>query len=183
MKNTNIATLGGGCFWCIEAIFERITGVSKAKSGYMGGSSKNPTYEEVCSGATGYAEVVEIHYDKHIIDFEMILKIFFSHHDPTTLNKQGGDIGTQYRSIIFYHDQSQRDTAEKTIENLIEMGVFKDPIVTELAEITTFYDAESYHQSFYNNNRYQPYCQFIIDPKLAKLRSTFSHLLKPENSY
>ncbi|MCX7797011.1 MAG: peptide-methionine (S)-S-oxide reductase MsrA [Melioribacter sp.] len=171
-------TLGGGCFWCTEAIFQRVKGVVKVVSGYSGGTVPNPTYEEVCTGKTGHAEVVQIIYDPSIINLQEILEIFFSMHDPTTLNRQGADVGTQYRSVIFYHNEEQKKIAEKTIKKYELEKTFDKPIVTEVSEFKNFYKAEDYHQNYYNNNPYQPYCSFVIAPKLEKLEKYFKTKIK-----
>jgi peptide-methionine (S)-S-oxide reductase len=173
-----IATLGGGCFWCLEAVFERMQGVEQVESGYMGGESENPTYREVCSGATGHAEVVQVVFDPDITDFESILGVFYAIHDPTTLNRQGNDVGTQYRSVIFYHSEAQRDTAVRTIARLEAEGAFPDPVVTELAPATTFYKAEDYHQEYFRNNPQQPYCAYVVAPKVKKFLNRFGDRVK-----
>lgn len=172
------ATFGGGCFWCTEAIFEQMKGVKEVVSGYAGGTTKNPTYGEVCSGETGHAEVAQILFDPEIISFKELLLIFFSSHDPTTLNRQGADIGTQYRSVIFYHDAQQKKDAENMIKMLTEQKVYKNPIITEIAPYTIFYRAENYHQEYYQNNSSQPYCSVVINPKLTKIRKNFEKYLK-----
>lgn len=161
------ATLGGGCFWCIEAVFERLHGVESAVSGYAGGQTKNPTYEEVCRGDSGHAEVVRVTFDQSIITFEQILEIFWEAHDPTTLNRQGADVGTQYRSVIFYHDEAQKQAALKSRD--AAASKFSAPIVTEIAPLPEFYVAERYHQDYFANNPHQPYCAVVISPKLRKL--------------
>ena len=174
-SNTQIATIGGGCFWCVEAIFQNLQGVEQVVSGYSGGNIVNPTYKEVCSGLTGHAEVIQVHFDPAVLAYEDLLKVFLTTHDPTTLNRQGGDVGTQYRSVIFYHDEEQKTAAGKVIQ---EMGAFfEDPIVTELAEFDTFYVAEDYHQNYYNDNSRQPYCQVVISPKLKKFREMYAEKL------
>ena len=165
-----IATLGGGCFWCLEAAYEQLDGVQKVVSGYAGGRRENPTYEQVCSGATGHAEVVQITFDPSVITFKDLLDVFFTIHDPTTLNRQGADIGTQYRSVVFYHDEEQKRVAEKAISSLEADGVWDSAIVTEVTAAPRFYPAEAYHQHYYQRNSAQPYCQAVIAPKLAKLR-------------
>lgn len=176
--NNEIATLAGGCFWCIETTLNRLTGVSEVLSGYTGGKIANPTYREVCSGLTGHAEAVQVKFDPKVISFETILNVFFTMHDPTTLNRQGADIGTQYRSAIFYHSESQKSIAENTIKQLESEGVYKD-IVTEITPAVEFYIAESNHQNYYNQNRLEnSYCTAVIDPKVNKLRKKFAHLLK-----
>lgn len=172
------ATLAGGCFWCTEAVFQRLEGVENVISGFTGGNIKNPAYREIITGRTGHAEAIEITFDPEKIKFGDILFIFFSTHDPTTLNRQQNDVGTQYRSAIFYHSEEQRKTAEEIIKQLSEQKVFDDPIVTEVTPAKEFYKAEEEHQDFYNQHRQQPYCQFIIDPKIAKLNKYFSDKLK-----
>lgn len=171
-------TLGGGCFWCTEAIFQRVKGVVSVISGYSGGTVPNPTYDAVCTGRTGHAEVVQITIDSSIISFQEILEIFFSIHDPTTLNRQGADIGTQYRSVIFYHNDEQKRIAEDMIKQLDSEKIWDNPIVTEIKKYKNFYKAEDYHQNYYNNNSHQPYCSFVISPKLQKLKKYFSNKLK-----
>ena len=166
---TEIATLGAGCFWCIEAVFSSLPGVTNVQVGYSNGFTENPTYEQVCSGDTGYAEVAQIHYNPTLISFDQILEHFFATHDPTTLNKQGADHGTQYRSGIFYHDENQKKIALETIESLNMKKVFKNPIVTEVSKLEKFHIAEDYHQDYYKNNKSAPYCMFVIKPKLDKL--------------
>lgn len=175
-KRQEVATLGGGCFWCLEAVYDEVQGVEKVISGYAGGSVENPTYQQVCSGTTGHAEVVQVIYDPDVISFREILEIFFVIHDPTTLNRQGADVGTQYRSVIFYHDEEQRQTAKEVMAEVAE--AWDDPIVTELSPVPAFYSAEDYHQDYYENNPAQPYCQVVIRPKLAKFRKTFSEKRK-----
>ena len=164
-----ITTLGAGCFWCIEAVLEQIDGISDVTSGYMGGTIENPTYEQICTGLTGHAEVVQVTFDPKIIDFAAVLEHFWTLHDPTTLNRQGNDVGTQYRSAIFYHSSGQRQIAEKSVNEKNEKGIFHSPIVTEIAGLEKFYPAEEYHQDYYRNNKAAPYCQFVITPKLDKL--------------
>lgn len=172
-----IATVGGGCFWCTEAIFQEVQGVEKVVSGYTGGNAPGkPTYREVCSGLTGHAEVVQITFDSDIISYEEILTIFITTHDPTSLNRQGADVGTQYRSSIFYNNQQEKDTAAKVIETL--QPYFDNPVVTTLEELTVFYPAEEYHQDYYNQNKEQSYCNFVITPKLAKFRKMYADKLK-----
>jgi peptide-methionine (S)-S-oxide reductase len=176
-KNLQIATVGGGCFWCTEAVFQEVKGVEKVISGYSGGKVPGrPTYREICSGLTGHAEVVQITYDANVITYEDILVIFMTTHDPTTLNKQGADRGTQYRSVIYYHDGKQNEIAEIVLKELAQY--YKDPIVTELSAAQVFYDAEKEHQDFYESNPGNGYCSFVIDPKLAKLRKLHSDKLK-----
>lgn len=173
-----VATLGGGCFWCLEAVYEELRGVEKVESGYSGGSSPDPTYREVCSGTTGHAEVVQVTFDPSMVSFREILGVFFTIHDPTTLNRQGADVGTQYRSVIFYHDEEQRRVAEEVISELEAEGIWKDPIVTELVPLDAYYGAEDYHQGYFRNNGSQPYCQVIIAPKVAKFRKQYLEQLK-----
>lgn len=170
-------TLGGGCFWCIEAVFEQMEGVSKAESGYAGGSG-TPTYQEVCTGQTGHAEVVQITFDPEVTSFEEILAVFFTVHDPTTLNRQGADVGTQYRSVIFYHTPQQKATAEDIIRQLEEEKVYRNKVVTQLENFEHFYKAEGYHQNYYQNNRSAGYCRAVIDPKVQKFRQKFAHKRK-----
>ncbi len=173
-----IATLGGGCFWCLEAVFLELRGVRQAVSGYAGGHTLDPSYEQVCSGATGHAEVVQVTFDPEVISYRDVLDVFFTIHDPTTLNRQGHDIGTQYRSIIFYHSREQRASAEQTIRDLDTSRVWDGPIVTQLEPFTIFYPAEEYHRDYFRRNPLQPYCQIVIAPKIAKARSHFLEKLK-----
>lgn len=168
-----VATLAGGCFWCLDAVFRDLRGVEKVESGYSGGTTADPLYEQVCSGRTGHAEVVQVTFDPSVISFRELLGLFFTIHDPTTLNRQGGDVGTQYRSGVFYHSPEQRATAEQVIRELEAEGLWDDPVVTELTPFTTFYPAESYHQDYFNRNPYQPYCAAVIAPKVAKFRSKY----------
>lgn len=172
------ATLGTGCFWCTEAIFQRLNGVEKVVSGYSGGNTPNPTYEEVCSGTTGYAEACEIVYDPSVISYDELLKVFWETHDPTTLNRQGNDVGTQYRSVIFYHSEEQKQKAEKYKAALQKSGSWDKPIVTAIEPYTNFFSAERYHQNYYNNNPRQMYCQYVIRPKLEKFEKVFKDKLK-----
>ena len=166
-NKTALATFGGGCFWCIEAVYDLVPGVVSVTSGYAGGTTDNPTYKEVCSGKTGYAEVAQIEYDPHKVSYEKLLETFWEAHDPTTLNRQGNDVGTQYRSVIFYQNEAQRLTAEKSKAEAQEH--FAKPIVTEILPLTRFYKAEGYHQDYYRNNPNAPYCQFVIRPKVEKM--------------
>jgi peptide-methionine (S)-S-oxide reductase len=177
-----ITTLGGGCFWCVEAVYQELQGVQSAVSGYAGGTVDNPTYYQVCSGTTGHAEVVQITFDPKIIAFEDILYVFWRTHDPTTLNRQGYDVGTQYRSIILYHSEQQRAIAEQSKRDTDASGLWPHPLVTEISPFTTFYKAEDYHQNFYRDNPYQPYCLAIIDPKIRKLRKELREKLKNTSS-
>lgn len=168
------ATLAGGCFWCLEAVYDQVIGVQDVVSGYTGGHVPNPTYRQVCDGHTGHAEAVQIRFDPSQISYRELLEIFFSIHDPTTLNRQGADVGTQYRSAIFYHSDEQRQIAEQLVRELSEQRVFRDPIVTEIVPATTFYPAEDYHQEYFARNPYQPYCQFVVAPKVAKFHKLFA---------
>jgi peptide-methionine (S)-S-oxide reductase len=167
-NTTELATLGGGCFWCLEAVFERLDGVGSVTSGYAGGKKDKPTYREVCSGDTGHAEVVQIAFDPKKISYEKLLEIFWATHDPTTMNRQGADVGTQYRSVIFYHSETQKAAAEKSKETA--QWLFPAPIVTEIVPLTQFYKAEDYHQDYFRNNPNAPYCAIVISPKLEKLK-------------
>ena len=169
MAKSEIATLGGGCFWCVEAVFQRIEGVISVKPGYAGGNVKNPTYKQICTGNTGHAEVAKIEFDTSKITYSQILNVFWQSHDPTTLNRQGNDVGTQYRSVIFFHDESQREIAEKSKLDADKSGYWDNEIVTEVTLLNNYYDAEDYHDNYYNNNPNQPYCLFVIKPKLDKL--------------
>ena len=177
--NRDTATFAGGCFWCIETTMARLKGVDTVISGYTGGKTKDPTYREICSGFTGHAEAVQIIYNPEIVDYNTLLTVFFTMHDPTQLNRQGNDVGTQYRSAIFYNSQAQKDSAEAFINKLTIDKVFDNRIVTELQPLGVYYNAEDYHQDYYNQNRLENgYCTAVIDPKVSKLRKTFSHLLK-----
>lgn len=177
-KNIEVAILAGGCFWCTEAVFERVDGVINVIPGFSGGTIKNPAYREIISGRTGHAEAIKIEFDSKITSFEELLYIFFSTHDPTTLNKQQYDVGTQYRSAIFYTSEEQYNTANKVIDKITSEKIFEDPIVTEITSAGTFYKAEEEHLEYYNNHRQQQYCQVIIDPKIKKLKELFSNKLK-----
>lgn len=177
-KRVETATLAGGCFWCIDAIFRRLRGVEEVVSGYTGGTVPNPTYREVCSGTTGHAEAVRISFDPEVISFAELLDVFWRSHDPTTLNRQGPDIGTQYRSAIFYLDDKQRETAERSKREAEEARLWPDPIVTEIVPFTNFHEAEEYHQDYYRLNPLQGYCRLVIDPKIRKLRKEFTDKLK-----
>lgn len=172
--NPSVATLGGGCFWCLEAILLELRGVLRVESGYAGGDEPNPTYREVCTGTTGHAEVVQVIYDPTVISYRELLEVFFSIHDPTTLNRQGADVGTQYRSVIFYHNPEQKQVADAVIGELTAAGAWPAPIVTELAPFTAFYPAEEYHHDYYRRNPSQPYCRAVIDPKVARFRKRFA---------
>jgi peptide-methionine (S)-S-oxide reductase len=172
------ATLAGGCFWCLEAVYEQLKGVEKVVSGYAGGAKDDPSYEEVCGGDTGHAEVVQVTYDPKLVSFKEILDVFFSIHDPTTLNRQGNDVGTQYRSAVFYHDAQQKRAAEAAIADITKKGVWDDPIVTSLEPLTKFFPAEEYHQHYYARNPTQGYCRVVIAPKVAKFRKTWESRLR-----
>jgi methionine-S-sulfoxide reductase len=180
MSEDNLATavFGGGCFWCVEAVFDELSGVHSVVSGYAGGESKNPTYEQVCGGRTGHAEVIKIEFDPEQISFRDLMTVFFATHDPTTLNRQGNDVGTQYRSAIFFGNEEQKKEAAAFIKELGDAKSFKNSIVTTLEPLTEFYPAEDYHQKYYANNPYQPYCQYMIPPKLTKLHKQYKELLK-----
>jgi peptide-methionine (S)-S-oxide reductase len=171
-------TLGGGCFWCIEAVLADLKGVNEVVSGYSGGHIENPTYEEVCSGNSGHVEVVQVHFDPAVISLHDLLTIFFTLHDPTTLNRQGNDVGEQYRSVIFYSSEEQKLVAQQVMEEISQQGIWPDPLVTALEPFTVFYEAEDYHQRYYERNENQAYCQFVIEPKVAKLRKEFKEKLK-----
>ncbi len=175
---TETATLGGGCFWCTEAVFDELKGVVSVESGYSGGTVSNPTYEQVCTGRTGHAEVVQVTFDPQTISYEDVLRIFFTVHDPTTLNRQGRDVGTQYRSVIFYHDENQKRAAAKIIKEISAEKIWDDPIVTELSPFGAFYKAEDYHKRYFANNPNQGYCRIVIAPKVAKFRSHYRDRLK-----
>jgi peptide-methionine (S)-S-oxide reductase len=175
---TEITTLGGGCFWCLEAVYDQIEGVLDVVSGYAGGHIPNPDYKSVCTGMTGHAEVVQVTFDPSVITFKEILEVFFSIHDPTTLNRQGADVGTQYRSEIFYHSEAQKETAEQVIAEIEAAEIWPNPIVTAISALDTFYPAEDYHQEYFQRNPYQGYCQAVVAPKVAKFRQKFTHRLK-----
>jgi len=177
-EHIEVATIGGGCFWCVEAIFERVEGVLSVESGYSGGTSENPTYKDVSTGTTGHAEVVQISYDPSVVGFAQLLEIFFRTHDPTTLNRQGADAGSQYRSVIFYHTEDQRRVAERVVTELDGAGIWPDPVVTSIEPFTGFYSAEDYHQEYFLNNPNQGYCRVVIQPKVEKFEKTFRSLLK-----
>jgi peptide-methionine (S)-S-oxide reductase len=169
-------TLAGGCFWCTEAVFQRLRGVESVMSGYAGGQVENPTYEQVCSGRTGHAEAIQIVFDPEVISLETLLEVFFHLHDPTTLNRQGADVGTQYRSAIFYHDEKQKETAERVRNEVDASDAYHNPIVTEITPFTNFFAAEEYHRDFYDRNRANQYCQIVIDPKVSKLLRDYREL-------
>ena len=173
-----VATLGSGCFWCTEAVFSDLKGVVKVESGYSGGTVANPSYEQVCTGRTGHAEVAQITFDPEVISYKEILEVFFTVHDPTTLNRQGGDVGTQYRSVIFYHNNEQRAVAEQVIKEITGAGIWDAPIVTQVEPLKAFYKAEDYHQQYFENNPRQPYCQIVIAPKVRKFREHYRERLK-----
>ncbi len=177
-KNLETITLGSGCFWCTEAVFQNLKGVISSVSGYSGGKIDNPTYEEVCSGTTNYAEVVQVTFNPEIISLVEILEVFWKTHDPTTLNRQGNDIGTQYRSVIFYHNEKQKKVAEELKNKLEKAKIYKNPIVTEITKFTKFYPAENYHQNYYEQNKEKPYCNFVITPKIEKFKKIFNDKLK-----
>lgn len=180
MSNNKLekATLGSGCFWCTETIFEKLNGVESSISGYSGGTTENPSYKEVCSGSTGHAEVVQVTYDPSIISYTELLEVFWKVHDPTTLNKQGNDVGTQYRSVVYYHNEEQKKIAEEYKNKLETAKVYNSPIVTEITEFDKFYPAENYHQDYYELNKSEPYCSFVITPKVKKFKEVFKNKLK-----
>jgi peptide-methionine (S)-S-oxide reductase len=180
--NTNLqtATLAGGCFWCLEAVYDEIKGVQGVESGYAGGQMDNPTYRAVCNGDTGHAEVIQVHFDPNVVSYRDLLNVFFAIHDPTTLNRQGADVGTQYRSAIFYHDEDQKKTAEDLIKDLNAQKIWDRPIVTEVTKLDKFYMAEDYHQEYFARNPYQPYCMAVVSPKVSKFRKHFIEMLKKE---
>ena len=175
------ATLAGGCFWCLEAVYVELEGVEKVVSGYAGGAIPNPSYEQVCSGRTGHAEIVQVTFDPGVVTYEDLLGVFFTIHDPTTLNRQGNDVGTQYRSAIFYHDDEQKAAAEQAIREITDARIWSRPIVTEIVPLTDFYAAEAYHQDYFKNNPYQPYCQVVVAPKVAKFRKQYFSRLKKQS--
>ena len=178
-KDKEVATLAGGCFWCLEAVYDELLGVESVESGYIGGNVPNPSYELVCTGTTGHAEATRIRFDPKEVSYEDLLGVFFVIHDPTTLNRQGADVGTQYRSAIFYHTPEQKETAERVIKRLTEQRIWHDPIVTEVVPEGDFYEAEAYHQEYFVNNSYQPYCMAVVAPKVVKFRKQFERLRKP----
>ena len=180
--NTNLqtATLAGGCFWCLEAVYDEIKGVQGVESGYAGGHMDNPTYRAVCNGDTGHAEVVQVHFDPNVVSYRDLLNVFFAIHDPTTLNRQGADTGTQYRSAIFYHDDEQKRIAEELIKDLNARKIWDRPIVTEVTKLDKFYMAEDYHQEYFARNPYQPYCMAVVSPKVSKFRKHFIEMLKKQ---
>jgi peptide-methionine (S)-S-oxide reductase len=178
ISKPEIATFGSGCFWCTEAVFERLKGVEKVVSGYSGGHIKNPSYKEVCTGTTGHAEVCQVYYDPDTISYQELLDVFWHTHDPTTINRQGNDVGSQYRSVIFYADEEQKRIAEELKREIDNSGTYKDPIVTEISPLVNFYEAEGYHQDYFENNSDQPYCSFVIAPKVKKFNAKFSDKLR-----
>jgi peptide-methionine (S)-S-oxide reductase len=180
--NTNLqtATLAGGCFWCLEAVYDEIKGVQGVESGYAGGHMDNPTYRAVCNGDTGHAEVVQVHFDPNVVSYRDLLNVFFAIHDPTTLNRQGADTGTQYRSAIFYHDDEQKKIAEELIKDLNAQKIWDRPLVTEVTKLDKFYMAEDYHQEYFARNPYQPYCMAVVSPKVSKFRKHFIEMLKKQ---
>ena len=175
---STVATFGGGCFWCLEAVYENVIGVNSVRPGFAGGHIGNPSYEHVCKGTTGHTEVIQIEFNPKMISFKDLLGIFFTIHDPTTLNRQGGDKGTQYRSAIFYHDAQQKETIDTIIQEISAAKIFENPIVTEVSPFEIFYIAENYHQNYFANNPDQPYCRAVVAPKVAKFRSSYAHKLK-----
>jgi peptide-methionine (S)-S-oxide reductase len=177
-KNLDTATFGAGCFWCVEAIFQHLKGVVSVSSGYSGGKTNNPSYEEICKGTTGHAEVVQIIYDNTLVSFSDLLEVFWQTHDPTTINKQGADVGTQYRSVIFYHNEIQKRLAESYKKRLNDSGAFAKPIVTLIEPYVKFFMAENYHQGYYNANKEAPYCSYVIQPKIEKLKEVFKNKIK-----
>jgi peptide-methionine (S)-S-oxide reductase len=179
--NREIATFGGGCFWCLEAVFEQVAGVQSVVSGYSGGYADNPTYRAVCEGNTGHAEVVRVTFDPSVVSFRELLGIFFAIHDPTTLNRQESDVGTQYRSAIFYHSDEQKDTANSVIHGLEGENIWKTPVITEIRPEAPFFRAEDYHQHYFSNNPDQGYCQMVVAPKLAKFRKNFRSMIRPDS--
>ncbi|HET9587704.1 MAG TPA: peptide-methionine (S)-S-oxide reductase MsrA [Anaerolineales bacterium] len=182
--NTNLqtATLAGGCFWCLEAVYDEIKGVHSVESGYAGGHVDNPTYREVCNGTTGHAEVVQVRFDPEVVSYRDLLNVFFAIHDPTTLNRQGADVGTQYRSAIFYHDEEQKQIAEELVKDLNAQNIWDRPIVTEVTKFDKFYIAEDYHQEYFARNPYQPYCMAVVAPKVSKFRKHFLDMLKKQEA-
>ena len=176
--NLETATLAGGCFWCVEAVFDDLAGVASVESGYMGGKMLNPTYDDICTGRTGHAEVIRINFDPAVVSFADLLRVFFTIHDPTTLNRQGNDVGTQYRSAIFYHSETQKNTAHAIIAEVDKAGAYDDPLVTEVTAASTFYMGEAYHQEYFARNPGQSYCLFVVAPKVVKFRKQFASRLK-----
>jgi len=179
-KDLQTATLAGGCFWCLEAVFDELNGVESVESGYSGGHTDQPSYRDVCSGVTGHAEVVQVHFDPQLLSYKDLLSVFFALHDPTTMNRQGADVGTQYRSAILYHDEEQKAIAEQVIRDLNQQHIWDKPIITEIVKFDKFYMAEDYHQEYFANNPYQPYCMAVVAPKVAKFRKHFIDRLKKQ---
>ena len=177
-QSRELATLGGGCFWCLEAVYKELRGVERVVSGYAGGWVENPSYQQVCEGTTGHAEVVQLTFDPAAVSYRELLEVFFTIHDPTTPDRQGGDVGTQYRSAVFHHDPAQRETAEQVIAEVTAAGVWDAPIVTQVAPLETFYPAEDYHQDYFERNPYQPYCRAVVAPKVSKFRKHFLERLR-----
>jgi peptide-methionine (S)-S-oxide reductase len=177
-QQSDVATLAGGCFWCLEAVFDDLRGVLAVESGYSGGETPNPTYKQVCTGTTGHAEVVQVTFDPQVVSFRELLEVFFTIHDPTTLNRQGADVGTQYRSAIFYNSPEQKEVAQQTIDELNEQQIWDAPIVTQLEPLEAYYKAEDYHQEYFANNASQPYCRAVVAPKVSKFRQKFLSKLK-----
>jgi peptide-methionine (S)-S-oxide reductase len=178
MNKQEVATLAGGCFWCLEAVYDQMKGVESVESGYLGGKTPDPTYEQVCSGMTGHAEAVRITFDPAVVSYRELLEVFFAIHDPTTLNRQGNDVGTQYRSAIFFHSPNQKTTADATIAELTKDRTFDRPIVTQVVPADTFYEAEAYHQEYFARNPSQPYCTYVVNPKVVKFRKQFAEKMK-----
>ena len=178
VNSTSLATFGGGCFWCMEAVFQQMIGVEKIESGYSGGNTKNPTYKEVCTGETGHAEVIQITYNPGLVSFAELLRVFFTMQDPTTLNRQGNDVGTQYRSVIFCHNTEQQHEAEAVIQEINKQHIYPNPVVTQVVPFSVFYKAEDYHQNYYNKNKEQSYCRFVIQPKVEKFEKIFNDRMK-----
>jgi peptide-methionine (S)-S-oxide reductase len=176
-KRTEIATLAGGCFWCTEAVIQKLRGVDKVVPGYTGGHVPNPTYQDVCTGTTGHAEAIQVHFDPDTISYQQLLEVFFALHDPTTLNRQDADVGPQYRSAVYYHDEAQKQTVERVIAEVNASGMYPNPVVTEVAPAGEYYVAENYHHNFYEDNKSYPYCTVVIDPKVQKLYKNFEQLL------
>jgi peptide-methionine (S)-S-oxide reductase len=176
-KRTEIATLAGGCFWCTEAVIQKLRGVDKVVPGYTGGHVPNPTYQDVCTGTTGHAEAIQVHFDPDTISYQQLLEVFFALHDPTTLNRQDADVGPQYRSAVYYHDEAQKQTVERVIDEVNASGMYPNPVVTEVAPAAEYYVAENYHHNFYEDNKSYPYCTVVIDPKVQKLYKNFEPLL------
>jgi peptide-methionine (S)-S-oxide reductase len=179
-SHDDMATIGGGCFWCLEAVFQELAGVKEVVSGYAGGEVNDPTYEQVCTGSTGHAEVVQISYDPQVIDYESLLDVFFSIHDPTTLNRQGADVGSQYRSVIIYHNEQQKTVAQRKMQEIEDEGIWDNTIVTQITPLQDFYPAEDYHQNYFKKNPFAGYCRAVISPKILKFRARYTEKLKRE---